>query len=179
MRLIVEESKKEAEKKRLERLEELRKHKDEQDKLIRQEAQKVVDNGIEKGHPLEKIAFDNKGNDRVLQRLALHVVKTELDEINERAKSNMEIVLTLTNKNKELLQDLMALNYFHIKRPDEVELLGEILEQFRSMPNPDESQDDSSYELPSGLLEGLSDNSYDSKLSSSEIERRLEKLHYD
>ena len=179
MRLIVEESKKEAEKKRLERLEELRKHKDEQDKLIRQEAQKVVDNGIEKGHPLEKIAFDNKGNDRVLQRLALHVVKTELDEINERAKSNMEIVLTLTNKNEELLKDLMASNYFHIKRPDEVELLGEILEQFRNMPNPDESQDDSSYEFPSGLLEGLSDNLYNSKLSSSEIERRLEKLHYD
>ena len=176
MRLIVEESKKEAEKKRLERLEELRKHKDEQDKLIRQEAQKVVDDGIEKGHPLEKIAFDNKGNDRVLQRLALHVVETELDEINERAKSNMEIVLTLTNKNEELLQDLMASNHFNIKRPDEVELLGEILKQFRNMPNPDESQDDSSYELPSGLLEGLSDNSYDSNISPSEMKRRLAML---
>ena len=157
MRLIVEESKKEAEKKRLERLEELRKDKDEKDKLIRQEAQKIVDDALEKNHPLEKIAFDNKGNDRVLQRLALHVVTAELDEINERSKSNMEIVLTLTNKNEELLQDLMALNHFDIKRPDEVELLGEILEQFRNMPNPDESQDDSSYELAHGLLDGLSE----------------------
>ena len=180
MRLIVEESKKEskkeAEKKRLERLEELRKHKD---KLIRQEAQKVVDDALKKGHPLEKIAFDNKGNDRVLQRLALHVVKTELDEINERAKSNMEIISTLTNNNEELLQDLMASNHFNIKRPDKVKLFREILEQFRSMPNPDEPRDDSSYELPSGLLEGLSDNSYDSNISPSEIEGRLQRLHYD
>ena len=85
----------------------------------------------------------------------------------------MEIVLTLTNKNEELLQDLMAINHFDIKRPDEVELLGEILEQFRNMPNPDESQDDSSYELAPGLLEGLSETQIKGITEREEMRKKM------
>lgn len=176
IKLVLEESKNEAEKERLKRLEKLKNEEDKKDKLIRQEAQKKVDDALEANDTLEKIAFENKKNDRVLQRLALHVVKTELDEINKKSKSNMELVLTLTNKNEELLKELMTSNYFYIERPDSVKLLTEILDQFRNMRNPAESHDDSSYELPSGLLDGLSDSKI---MKITEREKMREKMTED
>ena len=86
---MAEEESRKAEQERLERVRELEK----------KEIDDIIAKSISDGITIEMIAYSNKGNDRLLQRLALVVANAELKLIDNEAKYNMEKVLEMSEKN--------------------------------------------------------------------------------
>ena len=151
---MAEEESRKAEEERLERVRELEK----------KEIDDIIAKSISDGITIEMIAYSNKGNDRLLQRLALLVANAELKSIDNEAKYNMEKVLEMSEKNPELLTELVKIEYFHVERPDPTKLLMEILTELRNMPDPNQE---------------LSISSDYESVDMDDIQNRLDRLRYD
>ena len=151
---MAEEESRKAEQERLERVRELEK----------KEIDDIIAKSMRDGITIEMIAYSNKDNDKLLQRLALVMVNAVLKLIDIEAKHNMEKVLEISEKNPELLTELVKSEYFKIERPDPTKLLMEILTELRNMPDPNQE---------------LSISSDYESVDMDDIQRRLDRLRYD
>ena len=151
---MAEEESRKAEQERLERVRELEK----------KEIDDIIAKSISDGITIEMIAYSNKGNDRLLQRLALLLTNAELKIIDNEAKYNMEKILEMSEKNPELLTELVKIGYFYVERPDPTKLLMEILTELRNMPDPNQE---------------LSISSDYESVDMDDIQSRLDRLRYD